>query len=485
MNFKLVFKLTGKTLLVEAAAMLLPLLVTMVYGEDLRPFLLTVPFIAALGLALSLLRASDHFFPREGFFAVALIWLLVGALGALPFFLFGRLHPELGSFLNYADCFFESVSGFTTTGASILTAIEPLPKGLLFWRSFTHWLGGMGVLVLAIALLPSLGARTVHIMKAESPGPVVSKLVPKTSQSSKILYGIYCALTVLQIVCLKIAGMPWYDSIVHAFATAGTGGFSTRNLSVAAYASPAIEIIITVFMLLFSVNFALYFLILCGKAKQALKSDELRFFLLLVGASIALITINIWSFYPTSGESLRHAAFQVGSIISTTGFASTDFNLWPEFSRVLLVLLMFCGACAGSTGGGIKCSRVLLLFKCIHREILQIVHPRSVNVVKLDGRVVEENALRSVLIFFGGYMLITLGATLLIAIDNFSFGTTFTAVVACIGNIGPGLELVGPMGNYAAFSHLSKIILSLCMIVGRLEVLPVLVLFSGSAWKRS
>ncbi|WP_297233291.1 TrkH family potassium uptake protein [uncultured Flavonifractor sp.] len=478
MNFRLVFKVTGKALMVEAVSMLIPLLVSLIYQEDPTPFLFTIPLVMIIGFLLSLLPSNDHFFPREGFFSVALIWLLMGAFGALPFYF-------SGFFPTYIDCFFEAVSGFTTTGASILTAVEPLPRGILFWRSFIHWLGGMGVLILTIALLPSLGARTLHLMKAESPGPVVSKLVPKSSQSSKILYGIYCGLTAIEVIALRIAGMPWYDSIVHSFATAGTGGFSTRNISVAAYGSPAIEIIITIFMLLFSVNFSLYFLLLCGKVKQVLQSDELRFFLIVVFASIVLISINIWDLYPTGGESIRHAAFQVGSIISTTGFASTDFNLWPEFSRILLVLLMFIGACAGSTGGAIKCSRVLLLGRCIKREIRQVIHPRAVNVVKLDGRVVEESALRSVHIFFSAYILITLGATLLVSIDNYSFGTTFTAVVSCIGNIGPGLELVGPMGNYALFSGFSKLVLSLCMIVGRLEVLPILVLFSGNAWKRS
>lgn len=478
MNFRLVFKVTGKALMVEAVSMLIPLLVSLIYQEDPTPFLFTIPLVIIIGFLLSLLPSNDHFFPREGFFSVALIWLLMGAFGALPFFFSGY-------FPTYIDCFFEAVSGFTTTGASILTAVEPLPRGILFWRSFIHWLGGMGVLILTIALLPSLGSRTLHLMKAESPGPVVSKLVPKSSQSSKILYGIYCALTAIEVIILRIAGMPWYDSIVHSFATAGTGGFSTRNLSIAAYGSPAIEIIITIFMLLFSVNFSLYFLLLCGKVKQVLKSDELRFFLIVVFASIVLISINIWNLYPTGGESIRHAAFQVGSIISTTGFASTDFNLWPEFSRILLVLLMFIGACAGSTGGAIKCSRVLLLGRCIKREIRQVIHPRAVNVVKLDGRVVDESGLRSVHIFFSAYILITLGATLLVSVDNYSFGTTFTAVVSCIGNIGPGLELVGPMGNYSLFSGFSKLVLSLCMIIGRLEVLPILVLFSGNAWKRS
>ena len=478
MNFRLVFKVTGKALMVEAVSMLITLMVCLFYQEDPTPFLFTIPLVMIIGFALSLLHSNDHFFPREGFFSVALIWLLMGAFGALPFYF-------SGFFPSYIDCFFEAVSGFTTTGASILTAVEPLSRGILFWRSFIHWLGGMGVLILTIALLPSLGSRTLHLMKAESPGPVVSKLVPKSSQSSKILYGIYCGMTAIEIIALRIAGMPWYDSIVHSFATAGTGGFSTRNLSIAAYNSPAIEIIITIFMLLFSVNFSLYFLLLCGKVKQVLKSDELRFFLIVVFASIVLITFNIWNLYPTVGESIRHAAFQVGSIISTTGFASTDFNQWPEFSRVLLVLLMFVGACAGSTGGAIKCSRVLLLGRCIRREIKQVIHPRVVNVVKLDGRVVDEPALRSVHIFFAAYIFITLGATLLVSVDNNSFGTTFTAVVSCIGNIGPGLELVGPMGNYAFFSPFSKLLLSLCMIIGRLEILPILVLFSGNAWKRS
>ena len=485
MNFRLVFKLTGKVLLVEACALVLPLLVGFFYGDDPMPFLATIPLVAAVGLMLAHIRSDDHFFPREGFFAVALIWVLMGAFGALPFYLCGRMTPELGLFRTYIDCFFEAVSGFTTTGASILTEIEPLPHNILFWRSFIHWLGGMGVLILAIALLPGLGARTLHLMKAESPGPIVSKLVPKTSQSSKILYGIYCALTAIEVLCLRLTGMPWFDCLVNSFATAGTGGFAVRNTSIAAYGSSAAEIIITVFMLLFSVNFSMYFLLLCGKVRQVFESDELRFFLCVVAGSVFLITLNIQKLYPTIGEAVRHAAFQVGSIISTTGFSSADFNLWPEFSRVLLVLLMFVGACAGSTGGGLKCSRVLLLFRCIGREIRQVIHPRSVNVVKLDGRVVEEDALRSVHIFFAAYMLITLLGTLAVAVDNFTFGTSFTAVVACISNIGPGLEMVGPMGNFSAFSPLSKLVLSLCMIIGRLEILPVLVLFSRNAWRRS
>ena len=484
MNFKLVFKLTGKVLLVEAAAMLFPLFVALLYREDPRPFLYTIPLLLAAGALLSLLRPKDkeHFYAREGFFSVGLIWLLISAFGALPFLF-------CGAFPSYIDCFFECVSGFTTTGASVLPEVEVLNHSILFWRSFTHWLGGMGVLVLTIALLPSLGRRTLHLMKAESPGPIVSKLVPKTSQSSKILYAIYCVLTLLQILCLRLAGMPLFDSIVNSFATAGTGGFAIKNTSIGAYGSPAIEIIITIFMLLFSINFALYFLVLCGRWRQALKSDELRFFLCVVAGSILLITINLAAaspaFFTSLGDTVRHAAFQVASIISTTGFSSVDFDLWPEFSRYILVLLMFIGACAGSTGGGLKCSRVLLLFRCLGREIGHIIHPRRVNVVKLDGHTIEEESLRSVLIFFSAYMLITFLAGMLVSIDDFSFGTTFTAVVSCIGNVGPGLELVGPMGNYSIFSGLSTFVLSMCMIIGRLEVIPVLVLFNRNAWRRS
>ena len=452
MNFRLVFRVTGKTLMVLSVTMLLPLLVCLLYRENPVPFLLAIAITGGAGLLLSLIRSNDHFFPREGFFAVALIWLLVGACGALPFHF-------CGYFDSYIDCFFESVSGFTTTGSSILTAVEPLPRGILFWRSFMHWLGGMGVLVLTIALMPSLGGRTLHLMKAESPGPIVSKLVPKSSQSSKILYGIYCAMTLVQIFLLRLTGMPWYDSIVNTFATAGTGGFAVKNISIAAYGNPAAEIVLTVFMLLFSVNFSVYFLVLCGKVRQALRSDELRFFLGVVAASTVLIAVNIHGMFGTVGETVRHSAFQVASIISTTGFASTDFNLWPEFSKTVLVLLMFIGACAGSTGGAIKCSRVLLLLRAIRREIRQVIHPRAVNVVKLDGRVVDEKDLRSTMIFFAAYMFITLTAILLVSVDNFSFGSTFTAVVTCIGNVGPGLEMVGPMGNFSAFSGFSKLVL--------------------------
>lgn len=479
MNFKTVFRVAGFTLLVEAAAMLLPMGVALYYGEDPSPFLKTIGIMVVLGLlSVFALRGQRKFFAREGFFSVGLIWVLSGVFGALPFWFSGQ-------FGSYVDCFFETISGFTTTGSTILTVIEGLPLGLLFWRSFTHWLGGMGVLILTTALLPFLGINSNHLIQAESPGPVKSKLVPRASQSSKILYAIYLGLTIIQVLCLRIAGMPLYDSFIHAFGTAGTGGFSNRNLSVGAYGNPTFEIIITIFMILFSLNFALYFLVLTGKIKQALKSDELRFFLAVTAIATAIISINIAASMPTYADAVRTAAFQVASVISTTGFATADFNRWPELSRMLLVILMFIGACAGSTGGGMKCSRILVILRTIKAQVRSIIHPRAVSVVKLDGAPLSDSTVRTIYTYFATYIFITFVSALVVGLDNFSFGTTLTAVITCISNVGPGLEAVGPMGNFAAFSPLSKIILSFDMIIGRLEIFPILVLFSRSAWKRS
>lgn len=479
MNFKTVFRVAGFTLLVEAAAMLLPMGVALYYGEDTSPFLKTIGIMVVLGLlSVFALRGQRKFFAREGFFSVGLIWVLSGVFGALPFWFSGQ-------FGSYVDCFFETISGFTTTGSTILTVIEGLPLGLLFWRSFTHWLGGMGVLILTTALLPFLGINSNHLIQAESPGPVKSKLVPRASQSSKILYAIYLGLTIIQVLCLRIAGMPLYDSFIHAFGTAGTGGFSNRNLSVGAYGNPTFEIIITIFMILFSLNFALYFLVLTGKIKQALKSDELRFFLAVTAIATAIISINIAASMPTYADAVRTAAFQVASVISTTGFATADFNRWPELSRMLLVILMFIGACAGSTGGGMKCSRILVILRTIKAQVRSIIHPRAVSVVKLDGAPLSDSTVRTIYTYFATYIFITFVSALVVGLDNFSFGTTLTAVITCISNVGPGLEAVGPMGNFAAFSPLSKLVLSMCMVIGRLEIFPILVLFSRSAWKRS
>ena len=479
MNFKLVFRVVGFSLLIEAAALVLPLLTAMIYGEDIGPFILTIAILLVVGLlSIFLLKAKPEFYAREGFFTVGLIWVLFSAFGALPFWFSGY-------FGNYANCFFECVSGFTTTGSSILRAVEGIPSGLLFWRSFTHWLGGMGVLVLTAALLPSLGISSNHLIRAESPGPVKSKLVPRASQSSKILYTIYLALTVIQTVILRIAGMPWFDSIVHAFGTAGTGGFGIKNNSVAYYQSPAIEIIITIFLILFSINFAMYYLLLARKFRQVLQSDELKFFLIVVFVAIVLISVNIAPTFDRTGDAVRAAAFQVASIISTAGFSTVDFNLWPEFSKMVLIILMFIGACAGSTGGGMKCSRILILFRSAVREIRSIVHPRSVSVVRLDGEPLQERTIQTTQAFCFIYFCILFLSALIVGLDDFSFGTTLTACITCVSNVGPGLEAVGPMGNFADFSNLSKVVLSFTMILGRLEMFPILVLFSRKAWKKS
>ena len=480
MNWKLVLKVLGRVALVVAASMVLPLGCALLYREDPTPFLYTMGIILCVSLPLSFLPADKHFSFREGFAAVGLIWLFIGVAGGLPFFFDGG-----GGFNTIWDCIFEASSGFTTTGATILTDIESLPQGILLWRAFTHWMGGMGILVLATALLPSMGIRSHYLAQAESPGPVFSKLVPKQSQTSKILYSIYCVMTAVEVVLLKLAGMPLYDALVHAFSTAGTGGFSNRAASVGAYDSVVIDVIIGVFCLLFSINFALYFLIMQKRVWEALKSDELRFFLIVVALATAAIAVDIFPLYGSVLQSLRYSFFQVASIISTTGFATADYVLWPHLSQFILILLMFCGACAGSTGGGIKCSRVLILLRTIRREIHQIAHPRSVEVVRLEGKVVEEDTLRSVLAFIGCYMLILLGAGLIVSLDDVSFAVSFSAALTCLSNVGPGLQEIGPVGSFAEFSSLSKVVLSVTMIAGRLEIFPILVLFSRRTWSRS
>lgn len=477
MNLKLVLKLVGRIMLVETVAMLLPLFVALLYGESIMPFVWSILLMAVVGGGLAYMPARTQFYTREGFFAVGLIWVVTGVAGALPFYFCGQ-------FPSFVDCLFESCSGFTTTGATILTDIEALPKGILFWRSFTHWLGGMGVLVLATALLPSMGIRSHYLTQAETPGPVFSKLVPKQSQTSKILYSIYFVLTLAEVVCLKIAGMPLYDCFIHAFSSAGTGGFSNRNASVGAYGDPVIEMIIAVFILLFSVNFAMYFLILCRRFQEVLESDELRFFLAVVAGSTLVIAFNIRGIYDGPLQCLRYSFFQVISVISTTGFATADFCMWPQLSQMIFVLLMICGACAGSTGGGVKCSRILLSIKSIRREIRRIIHPNVVEVVKLDGKVVKEDNLKSVKIFLVCYMFLTLAFSLIVALDDFPFAECVTAAITCISNVGPGVGMIGPAGNFHAFSPLTKISLSLLMIIGRLEIFPILVMFSHRAWRK-
>ena len=479
MNKRLTFKLIGYVLLVEAALMLVPLAVSLIMGGgDALALLEAMAVTATAGGLLSLLKPrNDNLRAREGFAVVALGWLLVSFFGALPFWFDGCI-PSL------TDCFFETVSGFTTTGSTILTDVEILPKGLMFWRSFTHWVGGMGVLVLSLALLPKMGARSIYLMRAESPGPSVDKLVPRVGNNAKILYQLYVWLSVIMLALLLCTGMNLYDALIHVFGAAGTGGFSNYNASVGAFNNPAVDIIIGVFMALFGVNFSLYYYLLRRNWKVSLGNSELHAYgAILLGASV-LIALNILPLYGGNFlTALRYSFFQVSSVMTTTGYATADFNLWPQLSRTLLVLIMLIGASAGSTGGGIKVIRVQMLFKGMVREIRRTIHPKSVNTVKLDGRAVGENTLSGVHSFFFAYFCVLILSTLVISLDGFDLETNLTAVIATLSNIGPGLGMVGPTGNFSQFSVLSKLVLSLCMLIGRLEIFPILMMAAPSAWR--
>ncbi len=493
MNKRLTFHLIGNVVRMAGALMALPLIVSLIYGgSDAMPILISMAITLAAGFALALIRPRRDFLrAREGFAVVAFSWILVSFFGGLPFYFSGYI-PSL------VDCFFETVSGFTTTGATIIKDVEALPKGLLFWRSFTHWAGGMGVLVLSLALIPKMGARSIHLMRAESPGPSTDKLVPRVANNAKILYAIYGGLSVLMVIALLCCGLNLYDALVHMFGAAGTGGFGTYGNSIAHWNSAAVDVVVGIFMALFGVNFSLYYFILKRNWRAALGNSELRlYWCILLGATV-LIAINIMpraaqGFYSIADgakpggnffTALRYAFFQVSSIMTTTGYATADFNRWPQFSRVLLVAIMFIGASAGSTGGGIKVIRVQLLMKSMIRDIRRTVHPKSVNTVKLDGHTVDEGILSGVQGFFFAYMFVLFVSTIIVSLDGFSFETNFTAVVATLSNIGPGLGMVGPTGNFAAFSDLSKIVLSMCMLIGRLEVFPILMLVAPSAWRK-
>ena len=470
----------GRILLTEAALLMLPTAVAAVYGEAVLPFLIPALLLAVIGLALGLRSPKrSSLYARDGFAVVALAWVLMSVFGALPFVISGDIP-------HFVDAFFETVSGFTTTGASILTEIEPLGRGVLFWRSFTHWVGGMGVLVFVMAILPmSAGdGHGMHLMRAEVPGPSVGKLVSRMGDTAKILYGIYLAMTVLEIVLLLLGGMSLFDACIHAFGTAGTGGFSCRNLSVGAYDSVYFDVVIGVFMLLFGVNFNLYYFLLIKRFRDVFRSEELRAYLLIVGVAVAAIAADIVHIYGTVGRSLRYAFFQVASIITTTGYATADFNTWPVFSQAILVILMFIGACAGSTGGGIKVARVVILCKTSLGDMRKMLHPNAVTTVRFEGKPLTDRSIRSVHLFLTVYILIFTASVLLLSLERFDLVTTFTAVAACINNIGPGLEVVGPMGNYAQFSPAAKLLLSFDMLVGRLEIFPMLLLFAPSIWKR-
>lgn len=483
MNHKMILRLICYILRVEALCMLPAAGISLYKGEF--PALLGICGAAALSALLSLVTfalppKSREIGAQEGFLSVALCWIAVSFMGALPFFFSGAIP-------NFVDCLFETISGFTTTGASILRDVEAMPMGLLYWRSFTHWLGGMGVLVFLLAVVPMGKGKNslLHVMRAESPGPQVDKLVPRLQNSAKILYTIYIALTALQIVFLLAGGMPLFDSLCTAFGTAGTGGFGVKNDSMMSY-SPYLQTVCTVFMALFGINFSVFYLLLLRQFKRVLHNQELLLYLGVMIASIGLITWNILPLFGNDlGLALHQAAFQVSSIMTTTGFSTMDFNIWPAFSKMLLLALMIFGACAGSTGGGIKAARVLLMFKASRRSVKRMLKPRSVSVVHMDGQLVSEDVIQNTYGYIAVYALIAMISMLLISVDELSVETNISAVLACINNIGPGLDRVGSMSNYAHFSNFSKLVLSFNMLAGRLEMFPVLLLFLPATWKKN
>lgn len=484
MNYKMMGRFTAQMLLIEGIFLIPALLISLFLGESAAAygFAVTLGLIALVGGPMYFFcrDAKSAFYATDGMVCVAVSWLVLSLVGAIPFYV-----SEAIPF--YIDALFETVSGFTTTGASILPEVEHMAKGLMYWRSFTHWVGGMGVLVFLLAIAPSKGNEqgfTMHLLRAESPGPSVGKLVPKMRKTAAILYFLYIILTVLDFLFLIIGGMPVFDAVCTAFGTAGTGGFGIKNDSIASY-SPYLQNVTTVFMLLFGVNFSCYYLLTLRQIKNVLKDEELRLYVLIVLSSIGLIVWNLGDFYPTLEETVRHAAFQVSSIITTTGFATTDFDLWPSFSKTILLCLMVIGACAGSTGGGLKVARVLLLFKSLKRNIAQMLHPRKVQVIRNNGSVVSERIVANTNAYLCAYVVLVFGSFVLISLDGYSVGTNFSAVLSCLNNIGPGMELVGPTCNFSIFSAFSKLVLILDMLLGRLEIFPILVLFSLQTWKNA
>ena len=482
MNYKMMGRFLAQILFLEGLFMIPALLISFACGDTgvVRSFLYTMALIAGLcALLFPICKgAPSAFYATEGMICVALSWIVLSIVGCLPF----RFSGEIPRFI---DAFFEIVSGFTTTGASILTDVEALSRGLLYWRSFSHWVGGMGVLVFLLAIAPS-GDKgtgfTMHLLRAESPGPSVGKLVPKIRKTAAILYMLYVALTALDVIFLLLGRMPVFEAVCTAFGTAGTGGFGVKADSMASY-SPYLQNVTTVFMLLFGVNFSCYYLLLLRQFRAVFRDEELRLYFGIVLGSIALIVWNLRGFYPTFRETVRHAAFQVSSIITTTGFATTDFDLWPGFSKTILLCLMVVGACAGSTGGGLKVARLLLLLKTTRRNISQMLNPRKVLLVRNNDQVVDEQVLSNTNAYLSAYVIILFVSFMLISLDDFSTGTNFSAVLCCFNNIGPGLELVGPTCNFSSFSVLSKLVLILDMLLGRLEIFPLLVLFSPQTWR--
>lgn len=477
MNHRMILRVLGCILLCLAALLLLPMIAGLCFGENVSCFVITIVFSAVLGFILTRFKPTvKGISARDGFAIVGAGWLLLSLVGAIPFVLSGDIP-------NYIDAVFETASGLSTTGSSVVADVESMSRGGMFWRLFTHWIGGMGVLVFIMAVLPMNGEHSMHIMRAEVPGPVVGKLVPRARHTAMILYLIYLVLTAIETLLLRLGGMSFYEAILHAFATAGTGGFSTRAASIAAFDSLYIEMVVAVFMLLFSINFNLYFLLLIGRIKDVLKNEELRCFIVMVAGATAAIALNISHIYGGFFKALRYSFFNVLTVSSTSGFGTADFTQWPEFSKWLLVLLMFVGATAGSTGGGIKLSRVMILVKAAYCDFMQIVSPRSVRRVQLDRRRVSDGTVRAVYVYCTIYALLLLITVLLISFDGYDITTNFTASVSALSNIGPGMGLVGPSGSFAIFSPFSKIVLTLAMLIGRLEIYPILALFSPSFWK--
>ena len=480
MNLKMVVKTIGKLLQAEALFMILPLLVSIYYKENLLyVYGIVIALLLIAGTIMALTKAkAKTIYAREGFLIVSLSWILLSFFGALPFVISGEIPSVI-------DAMFETVSGFTTTGATILVDIESMSKSLLFWRAFTHWLGGMGIIVFVLAFLPQKDMQSMHIMRAEVPGPSVGKLVSKTTVTARILYIMYGVLTVGEIIALLCCKMPLFDSVTTALATAGTGGFSIKNASIAAYNSLSVEIVVALFMLLFGVNFNLYYLMIMKQFKRAIKSEELWTYIGIVVVSTGIIAINILPLVGTLGEALRQSGFQVASIITTTGFGTADFGAWPTLSKFIIVMLMFSGACTGSTGGGLKVGRIMILVKTVTRELKRAINPRSVKCIKLDGAVVDKEVISTTSIYFTVYMLLIAFSTFLISFDKVDLMAATTSVISCINNIGPGLSNDGMISHFADFSNFSKIIFTADMLIGRLEIFPMIILFLPSTWKKS
>lgn len=481
MNYEMMAYVLMNIAKVEGFLMFIPAIVSLVYGEKdvaIRIFEIAVVLVLVGKIFTRKKPSKSELFIKDGLLIVGLAWIIFSVIGAMPYYL-------TGSITSIVDAFFETVSGFTTTGSTILTDIESLPMGILFWRSFTHWIGGMGVLVFVMAIIPLSGGNTMNIMKAEVPGPTVDKLVPKTKQSAKILYLIYIAMTVLEVILLMLGGMSFIDSLTNSFSTAGTGGFCMKADSIGFYDSAYIDGVVTVFMILFGINFNLFYLVLFKNFKRIFKSEELRTYIKIIAVAIALITWNIHGMYGGVLKSFRYASFQVATIITTTGFMTADFNLWPTFSKAILLSLMIIGACAGSTGGGVKVSRVLITFKYIKSEIKKVIHPRSISNITMDEKLIDDTMTKNVSAYLLIYLIIMAVSFILITLNEFDIETSLTSVVTCLNNVGPGLgNLVGPTGNFSTFSPFSKLVLTLDMLLGRLEIFPILFLFSPRIFKR-